>query len=208
VTDFSTVKDAKDFLANRIVAQARSENVPLSDVERKMLYWSETDWTLPDMKTVGAEFDRDYDQNEYEQKIARLIANITADRHHHNEDEEEKWNAAVHKLSDGDHYLSVLIENALAPGSGCLPTLAKPTVRPPHDFLKLLVTAFATILIASVVIVLIERFFASRFWVERGWDIDERGKGSIGFLFLFILAAGYFLVPKLWQLIRARSNRP
>jgi isoleucyl-tRNA synthetase len=109
VTDFGTLKDAKDFLANRIAAQARSENVSLSEVERKMLYWSETDWTLPDMKAVGTEFDRDYDQKEYEQKIARLTANIIADHHHRNEDEEEKWDAAVWKLAEGDNYLSVLI---------------------------------------------------------------------------------------------------
>ena len=60
-----------------------------------MLYFSETDWTLPDMAEVSAAFDRDYDQNEYEHKIAVLIRNISADNQGHNPEEEEAWDNAV-----------------------------------------------------------------------------------------------------------------
>lgn len=54
MASFRTAKEAKDYIAERIAAEAARESVPLSEVERKMLYWSETDWTLPDMKQVGA----------------------------------------------------------------------------------------------------------------------------------------------------------
>jgi len=59
VADFRTIKEAKDFLANQIAAEAARENVPLSEVERKMLYWAETDWTLPEMMRVVTECDCD-----------------------------------------------------------------------------------------------------------------------------------------------------
>jgi len=205
VTDFHTVKEAKDFLANRIAAEAAQENVPLSEVERKMLYFSETDWTLPDMMTVSDEFDRDYDQDEYEKKIAVLIANITTDHHHKNEDEKEKWDAAVEKLSDGDHYIQVLVGNGRPAAGGFFPTGDKPAIRPRNDFLKLLLTAFALIFAFFALFALSEWFFATRLWTATGWDISDHTKG---FLLVVILAAGAFLVQKLWGIIRGRLERP
>jgi hypothetical protein len=195
VTTFSTVKEAKDFLAGRIAAEAAHENVPLSEVERKMLYFSETDWTLPDMNKVSAEFDRDYDQNEYEQKIARLIVNIAADRHRENEAEREEWDAAVEKLSDGDHYLSVLIGEADR-RRGPLSM---------RDFLKASPIAFVLISTLLVLGALINWLFATEFWRERVLAASDRDKWLSAAL---ILVVGYFLVPKLWQIIRMRSSRP
>ena len=212
MTDFRTVKEAKDFLASVIAEEAARQNVPLSVVERKMLYWSETDWTLPDMKKAGDEFDRDYDQDEYEQKIARLIANITADRHHRNEAEEEKWDAAVEKLSDGDHYIQVLLREAdrVAGRSGkpllggFLPALDQAAARRPLDILKLLVTSVVVIFTLIALIALEHHFFLDGFWRTLGSHIDNRAAP----LLLVLALAGCFLFPKLWQFIRTRSNRP
>jgi hypothetical protein len=38
---FSTQREAKQFLANKIVAEAEREGAPLSDVERRMLLFCE-----------------------------------------------------------------------------------------------------------------------------------------------------------------------
>ncbi|MGA8617717.1 MAG: hypothetical protein WB660_04260 [Candidatus Sulfotelmatobacter sp.] len=82
---------------------------PLSEVERKMLYFSESGWTLPDITAVYEEFDREYDQNKYEHKIARLIRK--ADNHAHKESREEydAWWAAIRFLKREDHYILVMI---------------------------------------------------------------------------------------------------
>ena len=204
MADFRTIKEAKDFLANRIVAEAARENVPLSEVERKMLYWSETGWTLPNMKQVGAEFERDYEDNAYERKVALLIANLTANHHHGNEDEETKWDAAVDKLSEGDHYLSVLVRVAHPPGGGFLPTLETPVIRSTGDFIKLLLASFAFIFAIFTLFALENHFFPDGFWQTLGTHIDNR---AIPFFLVLILGAGYFLVPRLWQLLRSRSDR-
>ncbi len=71
---FHSGQEAKEFLIAKIVAEAQRDNIPLSEVERKMLYFTETGWTLPDIMKVSEDFDRDYDQDEYEQKIAKLVA--------------------------------------------------------------------------------------------------------------------------------------
>jgi hypothetical protein len=74
---FSTAREAKEFLVAGIVAEAQRENVPLAEIERRMLYFTETGWTLPDIREVNDVFDREYDQNKYETKIAGLIRNAT-----------------------------------------------------------------------------------------------------------------------------------
>ena len=43
VTSFRTQTDAKQFLVARVIEQATSEGVHLSDAERHMLSWSESD---------------------------------------------------------------------------------------------------------------------------------------------------------------------
>ena len=74
---FHSGRQAKQFLISEIIAEAQRENVALSDVERKMLYFTETGWTLPDIMNVNEDFDREYNQDEYERKIANLLASIT-----------------------------------------------------------------------------------------------------------------------------------
>lgn len=147
---FATVKDAKDFLAGRIAVEAEREGKPLTEVERKMLYFSESDWTLPDMAAVSAEFDRDYDDNEYELKIARLAHNIEARNREQALEEVATWDDAVLKLSEGDNYLTVLLGMEPDPPTGkhgLIPTLEVPAERPSHDRLKLWLVAIAVVLV-------------------------------------------------------------
>jgi hypothetical protein len=48
VQTFTAARHAKEFLVSRIVTEAQREGVALSEIEREMLYFSETSWTLPD----------------------------------------------------------------------------------------------------------------------------------------------------------------
>ena len=56
-TLFST-QQAKQFLIREIVTQAARDGIPLTDIERDMLYFSETASILPGMPRISAEFDR------------------------------------------------------------------------------------------------------------------------------------------------------
>lgn len=114
---FRTIREAKDFLAGSIAGQAELDGNPLTEIERKMLYFTETGWTLPDMNEVSAEFDRQYDQNEYERKIGELVNEIQV-RLADQGQELERWDAALNKLSQGDHYLSVLANGVRSPRKG------------------------------------------------------------------------------------------
>lgn len=39
---FHNAREAKEFLISKIVAEAQLEGIPLSEIERKMLYFSES----------------------------------------------------------------------------------------------------------------------------------------------------------------------
>jgi hypothetical protein len=123
---FRGAREAKEFLATQIADQAQRDHQPLSEIERKMLYFSETDWTLPEMSKVSEEFDRDYDQDEYEGKVTALIRSaykraVSESRDGYDDD----WWSAIRLLTKQDHYILVMIRSA--------------GLRPRYDQLKLLV---------------------------------------------------------------------
>jgi hypothetical protein len=163
--DFKTIRAAKDYLAKRITEQARQEGTPLTEVERKMLYFTEDGGLSRAMAAVSEEFDRDYDQDDYEERIGGLVQRLLAQPDA--AAEEEDWDNAAIKLCDGDHYLSVLINASPAPAAWSprwetlrpwLPSLDGRRRRDGKDFLRMIVSAFAVLLLMLVVI-LIRNFF-------------------------------------------------
>jgi len=116
VPEFESIREAKDYIAGRIAIEAIRQGSPLTELERKMLYFSETGWTLPDMAEVSAEFDRGCSQDEYERKIGGLVGGIHARHDVGSRHESETWDAAVRKLSQEDHYLLVLVGAARSGG--------------------------------------------------------------------------------------------
>ena len=119
--EFSSAQDAKDFLAGRIASEAERQGNPLSEVERKMLYFSESGWTLPDMAEVSAEFDRDCNEDEYEKKIGSLVSAIHSRKDPGSARDRELWDRAVEKLAEDDHYLLVLVGGAASADSAAPP---------------------------------------------------------------------------------------
>ena len=112
MSHFADAREAKEFLISKIASEAEREGVTLSDVERKMLYFSETGWTLPDIMEVNDQFDREYDQAKYEKKIAHLIRNLTKRMRKESPDDLKSFVGAIRKLKKEDHYILVMVEAA------------------------------------------------------------------------------------------------
>ena len=179
MTHFASPREAKEFLIGRIVDQARQEKVPLSEVERKMLYFTESGWTLPDIMDVAEKFDEEYDQFEYERKIARLAEH--AMKRAREEGQLDEWRDAVRVLHTEDHYLSVMISQASA------------RVRPPHDRLKLWATAFALVAAFTGV-----SLVAGRYNIDLGKYVPSRSDfdfylwvGVMSVFALFVLGSAF-----------------
>ena len=141
----SSGRDAKEYVIARIVDQAERDATPLSEIERKMMYFTETAWAPPDMWEVNEAFNRDYDQPTYEAKIGGL-ARRALDRSVGRE-EQRKWNEAVGTLRREDHYLLVLIDAGKRSTSSLL-----------FDRVKLILTALLVVAVICVVIA----FFSAR----------------------------------------------
>ncbi len=158
---FSGAREAKEFLVTGIVAQAQREGVPISEVERKMLYFSETAWTLPGIMEVSNRFDRECDPQEYEKKIARLIRNARKRARKVDRQDFEAWSDAIRVLSEEDHYLLVMVEEA-----GAL-------VRPRGDLLKLWGAGLAVACIGLLVASLSDRYIklTRESWRILAWAI-------------------------------------
>jgi hypothetical protein len=149
VQTFSTAREAKEFLVSRIVTEAQREGVSLSEIETKMLYFSETHWAPSDFMEVSAVFDRDYDQAEYEQKIAALIRNFRTDARKNNRDELDAWKQAVRTIRNEDHYLLALI--GVADGAPAVGE-EKSYVASGFRFLKLLAIAVAIFIVLALLV--------------------------------------------------------
>jgi hypothetical protein len=109
---FADDRDALDFVAAQIAEEAQREGVSLSEIERKMLYFSETAWTLPDIWEVSDEFNNVCKQDDYEKKISRLIKKFVAHTRKQQPAEFNDWMAAIRRLSKEDRYLLVMVKQA------------------------------------------------------------------------------------------------
>lgn len=117
--DFPSAREAKEYLAGRVEQEAIRQGIVLTPVERSMLLFSETDWAPPDILDVSEAFDRDYDQAEYERKLAPIVTAAHLQAAREGPDTAAEWTRAVKRLSSEDHYLLVL----LAVANGSLPVV-------------------------------------------------------------------------------------
>jgi hypothetical protein len=103
---------AKEFLISKVVQQAQIDGVPLTEIERKMLYFTEVHPSLPDIYAVNAEFDRDYNSESYEARIAKLLSAARTRDSQQSSDREPEWKDALDALKKEDHYILVMTAEA------------------------------------------------------------------------------------------------
>lgn len=154
-----------------------------------MLYFSETHWTLPDMETVNGQFDRTYDQDEYEQKIASLVKGTYKCILRDHDGEYERWQAAVHLLRKQDHYILVMIDLA--------------ALRPRGDQLKLF-AAGVGIVTLFLGIEFLALFLDKKYDIDmsRYWPTGER----VG-LIAWAVAVGLVIFTTLFRYISRIARR-
>lgn len=102
-------KAAKDYLVQQTAEQAALEHVPLTDLETRMMYFTESDPASCDEPiALNDEFEQEYDTPEYEPKISRLLHNAHKRLKQEDPEKLRQWNEAMRVLRRGDHYILVL----------------------------------------------------------------------------------------------------
>jgi hypothetical protein len=105
-------KQAKDFLVEQTLVQAGLEGVPIDDVEKRMMYFTESDATsCDDPIELNGEFEAEHETKEYESKVSRLLHHAYMRLKKENPEGTRTWEQAIRTLRKGDHYL--LVANSL-----------------------------------------------------------------------------------------------
>jgi hypothetical protein len=148
------IREAKDFLVARTVEQAALEGVSLSNLEKRMMYFTESGFVPEDPIKLNEEFEAEYDSDEYEAKISRLLHN--AHRRLRQEDNAagKNWDLAIRCLRRGDHYLLVMWD------------LAPSTWTPVRDSLRLLASALGIIALAFLVFYISQKLEPEWTWLK------------------------------------------
>jgi hypothetical protein len=132
-------REAKNFLVEQAAEQAALEKESLSDVEKRMMYFTESDPSSCDNAIdLNDEFEAQYDTAEYEAKVSRLLHHAYARLKGEDSEKVRRWEQSIRILRKGDHYILVLWD-VKAPGD-----------RPAGDSLKLL---GAGLLVATAIVV-------------------------------------------------------
>jgi hypothetical protein len=107
----SAVVKAKRFLVNRIVDQAKREDVPLTEVEIAMLGFAEAFASQRELE-AQAVFKRDYDDEKYQAKITKLLRDVYELDKKMGRD--EIWEQSLNTVADADQdmYLAVILRKA------------------------------------------------------------------------------------------------
>jgi hypothetical protein len=106
-----------------------------------MMYFTETGVCPEDPIALNDAFEAQYDSDEYERKVAKLMAHAYARLKKDNAASARAWNEAIKALRKGDHYILV-------------PWDMRTTVeRPPGDSLKLLGAALLVVVVGLALIV-------------------------------------------------------
>jgi len=180
--------EAKDFLVRQTAEQATLENVPLSELERRMMYFTETGECPEDPIALNDSFEAAYDTAEYEAKISKLMHHAYQRIRKENSETARRWKEATKQLSKGDHYLLLL--------GGVNYPKERHQERPPYDSLKLL---GAAVLVASAMLMFgfiwdrIAPHFSDSFdWIARR-------------VILYSLLALFFIGRHYWRRTRGRK---
>jgi len=102
------VREAKDFLVQQTAEQAAMEGVPPSDLEKRMMYFTESGYVPEDPIALNEEFEAQYDTYKYEAKIAKLLHHAYKRARKENAETKRRFDSAIKSLRRGDHYLLVM----------------------------------------------------------------------------------------------------
>jgi hypothetical protein len=177
------VREATDFLVQETAEQASLEGVPLSDLEKRMMDFTESAEVPEDPIKLNDEFEAEYDTAKYETKIAKLMRHAYARLRKKDGGARKRWDTAIECLRRGDHYLLVLWD--ASPGEEWSAAY----------LLKILTGSLAVIVVMAIGIFIAEKF-------EPQWRRIKDGTPApnphvLQALFVGLVVAGFFFRPQI-----------
>ena len=110
---FTSQGQAKRFFVDKIVDQARIDGTPLSDAEREMLSFSESGPEFVVNPALVEKLGAEISDQDYETKVAGLLERSWKREVKADSKAADLYREAFAVLSQGDHYLLVMLKRAL-----------------------------------------------------------------------------------------------
>jgi hypothetical protein len=106
------VREAKDFLVAQTAEQAALEGVPLSELEKRMMYFTETGECPEDPIALNEEFEKEYETDEYERKVKKLLASAYRRLKEERSPAVAEWEKSLKALDQTDDYILILCDRS------------------------------------------------------------------------------------------------
>ena len=110
---FSNQIQAKRYFIDKIILQARQENIQLSEAEKYMLGWTETEEGFVINKQLLDRFNQETTNEKFEKKITGLLKHVYKSEANNDPASKETYRDAYRVLSAGYHYILVMIRSAI-----------------------------------------------------------------------------------------------
>ena len=104
---------AKIFFVQKVIFQARTEGVALSDAEKYMLAWSESDPNFVLDQALIKQFEQETTDQKFETKVEGLLKRAFDFDLKNGMTPKDQYQDAYKTLSKEDHYILVMIKAAL-----------------------------------------------------------------------------------------------
>ncbi|MBN1474006.1 MAG: hypothetical protein JW914_05275 [Syntrophaceae bacterium] len=105
--------EAKEFFIQKVLDQARKENINLSYVEKQMLSWRDTDPNFYKNYGLYERFEEEIPTAEYEKKISRLIRGSYDNDLAANNVARETYSQAFKAIKWKDYYIFIMVDKAI-----------------------------------------------------------------------------------------------
>jgi hypothetical protein len=180
------IREAKDFLVAQTAEQAALEGVPLSDVEKRMMYFTESGYVPEDPIKLNDAFEAEYDREGYETKISQLLHHAYRRLKKENDVTRKNWDLAIKCLRRGDHYLLVMWDGDTSVGSSGGTSGATPL----RHSLPLFGASLGVIALGFLVYFIAAKFEPQRRWLQK--NIPQPNPHVLLGVFLALVVASLF----------------
>jgi hypothetical protein len=111
--EFTSQIEAKNYFANKIISEAKHQGTPLSQAQRYMLLWSESDPNFQVDPQLNSIFENENSDKEFEEMVRKLIKQAYQRDLGTAKPLADDWRKAYKVLSEGDHYILIMIKDVV-----------------------------------------------------------------------------------------------
>jgi len=110
---FTDQFEAKRYFVDKVILQSQKDNIPLTEAEKYMIEWTETDERFEVRQDLIDKFNEETTDADFEQKVSLMLKNAYSYDVEMDPSAKETYRNAYKTLKEGDHYIRVMIDDSI-----------------------------------------------------------------------------------------------